>query len=340
MELYISLLNCIACLGVILLHANGIFWSHPTGLLWTSSNFIETFFCWPVPIFFMISGATLMNYRERYSTIVFLKKRIKKTVVPFLFWSVVAGIFMAYVTETPMDLNFLHIVDNTFNTRYFSIYWFFIPLFSIYLSLPLISRMAEYPALFSYTIALGIIFVFTMPFICSLLHINMNAALIPPVASGYIVYVMLGYVLNRTDVSKTTRSIIYLMGFIGWFMHFVGTTVLSEGLQEINGTFKGYTNLPCLLHSMAVFVFFKYLDLKKILGPFYSGFKKIIFKCASCTFGIYLLHFFFIVWMPYKYQVDCRRLLWRIGGANLIFICCLIITYFAKKIPIIKRLLP
>lgn len=255
MELYISLLNCIACLGVILLHANGIFWSHPTGLLWTSSNFIETFFYWPVPIFFMISGATLMNYRERYSTIVFLKKRIKKTVVPFLFWSVVAGIFMAYVTETPMDLNFLHIVDNTFNTRYFSIYWFFIPLFSIYLSLPLISRMAEYPALFSYTIALGIIFVFTMPFICSLLHINMNAALIPPVASGYIVYVMLGYVLNRTDVSKTTRSIIYLMGFIGWFMHFVGTTVLSEGLQEINGTFKGYTNLPCLLHSMAVFVF-------------------------------------------------------------------------------------
>ena len=56
--------------------------------------------------------------------------------------------------------------------------------------------MAEYPALFSYTIALGIIFVFTMPFICSLLHINMNAALIPPVASGYIVYVMLGYVLT------------------------------------------------------------------------------------------------------------------------------------------------
>ena len=117
MELYISLLNCIACLGVILLHANGIFWSHPTGLLWTSSNFIETFFYWPVPIFFMISGATLMNYRESYYTILFLKNRIKKTVVPCLFWSVVAGIFIAYVTETPLDLNFIHIVDNNFNTR-------------------------------------------------------------------------------------------------------------------------------------------------------------------------------------------------------------------------------
>ena len=103
MKLYISVLNCIACLGVIFLHANIIFWGHPTGFLWTSANFIETFFYWPVPVFFMISGATLMNYRKRYSTIEFLKKRISKTVVPFLFWSIVAGLFMAKITKTPID---------------------------------------------------------------------------------------------------------------------------------------------------------------------------------------------------------------------------------------------
>ena len=51
MKLYISVLNCIACLGVIFLHANSIFWGHPTGFLWTSANFIETFFYWPVPVF-------------------------------------------------------------------------------------------------------------------------------------------------------------------------------------------------------------------------------------------------------------------------------------------------
>lgn len=340
MELYISFLNCIACIGVVFLHANSIFWSHPTGFLWTSANFIETFFYWPVPIFFMISGATLMNYRERYSTISFLKRRISKTVIPFMFWSMVAGIFMAYTSKTPMDWNILHIIDNIFNTRYFSIYWFFIPLFSIYLSLPLISRIAEYPALFSYSIVLGIIFVFTIPLICNLLHINMNYGLIPPVINGYIVYVMLGYILNKTKLSKKIRIAIYLAGFVGWFIHFTGTTLLSAGVQEINGTFKGYTNLPCFLHSAAVFVFFKYMDYEKVLGSFYNIFKKIIFKCASCTFGVYLLHFFFIVWIPYKYQIDCRRISWRIGGAILIFISCLIITRFAKNIPIIKHLLP
>lgn len=288
----------------------------------------------------MISGATLMNYRERYSTFVFLKKRISKTAIPFLFWSIVAGLFMAHITKTPMDWNILHIVDNIFNTRYFSIYWFFIPLFAIYLSLPLISKIKEYQVLFSYAIVVGIIFVFTLPLICSLLHITMNSALIPPVISGYIVYVILGYMLNKNDLSKKARNIIYIMGILGWLMHFIGTTVLSEGLEEINGTFKGYTNLPCLMHATAVFVFFEYLDFKKIFGPLYDRFEKIIFKCASCTFGIYLLHFFFIIGIPYKYQIDCRKLLWRIGGAILIFISCLFITYFAKKIPVIKKLLP
>lgn len=340
MKLYISVLNCIACLGVIFLHANSIFWGHPTGFLWTSANFIETFFYWPVPVFFMISGATLMNYRKRYSTIEFLKKRISKTVVPFLFWSIVAGLFMAKITKTPMDRDIIHIIDNIFNTRYFSIYWFFIPLFAIYLSLPLISRMAEYHTLLFYAIAVGSIFVFTIPLVCSLLHINMNSALIPPVVSGYIVYVLLGYMLNQVDLSKKARVIIYLIGVVGWFTHFMGATILSEGVQEINSTFKGYTNLPCLLHSTAVFVFFKYMDYKKILGSFYDGFKTVIFKCASCTFGIYLLHFFFILWIPYKYQIDCRKISWRIGGALVIFTSCLFFTYICKKIPIIKYLVP
>ena len=93
MKLYISVLNCVSCVAVVLLHTNGIFWSHPSGELWISANFIETYFYWAVPIFFMISGATLMDYRERYTTAEFYKNRIKKTVVPFVFWSLISGMF-------------------------------------------------------------------------------------------------------------------------------------------------------------------------------------------------------------------------------------------------------
>jgi surface polysaccharide O-acyltransferase-like enzyme len=59
---YIAALNVLGALGVVLLHANNVFWSRPKGTLWLSANLIETFFYWPVPIFFMITGATLIDY--------------------------------------------------------------------------------------------------------------------------------------------------------------------------------------------------------------------------------------------------------------------------------------
>ena len=37
----------------------------------------------------MITGTTLMQYRERYDTKTFFKKRFSKVLVPFLFWAIV-----------------------------------------------------------------------------------------------------------------------------------------------------------------------------------------------------------------------------------------------------------
>ena len=47
---------------------------------------IESVFYSAVPVFFMITGATLMDCRKRYSTAVFLKKRFTRTVIPYLGW--------------------------------------------------------------------------------------------------------------------------------------------------------------------------------------------------------------------------------------------------------------
>ena len=74
-EYYIDTLTILSCIAVVYLHANGIFWTHPSGRLWLTSNVIESFFYFAVPVFFMISGATLLEYRQRYSTLTFIKKR-------------------------------------------------------------------------------------------------------------------------------------------------------------------------------------------------------------------------------------------------------------------------
>jgi len=83
---WIAAANVCACLGVIILHTNRIFWSFPSGHLWYTANFLETFFYWPVPVFFMISGASLIDYRERYSTKIFFEKRLQRTLIPCLYY--------------------------------------------------------------------------------------------------------------------------------------------------------------------------------------------------------------------------------------------------------------
>ena len=56
---YISVLNCLACFLVVLLHVNGDFWNYSKNMRWILSNLVECIGYCAVPIFFMISGVNL-----------------------------------------------------------------------------------------------------------------------------------------------------------------------------------------------------------------------------------------------------------------------------------------
>lgn len=74
--LYYDLLNISACISVIILHHNGLAHVFTGDIIWKECLVAEVAFYWAVPIFLMLSGATLLNYREKYSTKIFFRKRI------------------------------------------------------------------------------------------------------------------------------------------------------------------------------------------------------------------------------------------------------------------------
>lgn len=98
-KIYIQILGVIACLAVVAMHVNGCFWQFSYDRYWITANIIECICYFAVPIFFMISGATLLNYRKRYTTAVFFKKRFGKTLVPFLIWSVISAIVLYRISR-------------------------------------------------------------------------------------------------------------------------------------------------------------------------------------------------------------------------------------------------
>lgn len=74
---YLDILNIVATFAVVCLHTSDyVFQFSPNEPNWYLSLLIQILFIWAVPIFFMISGANLLNYRERYDTKVFFKKKM------------------------------------------------------------------------------------------------------------------------------------------------------------------------------------------------------------------------------------------------------------------------
>ena len=127
--LYFDILNICATLGVVFLHTNGIAHTYSNTADWFQALAIEVLFYWPVPIFFMLSGATLMNYRSRYTTAEFFKKRFMRTVIPFVVWTLLTA---AVKRINPLVIGEKDFINRCFNTSIENVYWFFIPLFAIY----------------------------------------------------------------------------------------------------------------------------------------------------------------------------------------------------------------
>lgn len=334
---YIGIMNVAACFCVIMLHTNGVYWTHPNGKLWYTSSLIECVCYWAVPIFFMITGATLFDYRERYSTRIFFIRRIQRTLVPFLFWSAVAGVVSFFEYRKEIDLNPLHFLDNAFNIRYEPIYWFFIPLFATYLCLPILSEIENKIKVCSYASVVGTLFLGLLPLVCSLLHLTYPDSLTPPVISGYVVFIFIGYYLSHGEILPGMRKLIYFLGAAGLALHYFGTIFTTAPDGAISMTFKGYYNLPSILYSVAVFTFFRYH------GNFLNNKRRgleLIRHLSKLSFGIYLIHNYFVKYLPVYLPIDTSSIVWRTVGAGGIYVICALIVTVMRKIPVLRVFIP
>ena len=121
---YISLASVVSALAVVFLHANACFWHFGTSRYWFSANIIESVFYFAVPIFFMISGAMLIGFTDRYDLKTYFSKRINKTVIPFIVWSFIGLAFqIVYLNKIKMgDVNLTYIINGLINGNLTNIY--------------------------------------------------------------------------------------------------------------------------------------------------------------------------------------------------------------------------
>lgn len=303
---YITLLSVISAIAVVCLHTNGCFWSFSKERYWFTANIIECVFFFAVPIFFMITGVTLIDYQEKYSTKEYFKKRINKTFIPFIIWSLFGLLFGIFAEKSISinDIDIKYIFNGIFSTSFTVIYWFFTSLFIIYLCIPLFSSVekAKKKSTFLYLVIVGIIFNSLLPFINNVFNLGLYLPITVLVASGYLIYPLLGYLLDRIELTKKQKIIIYIVGIIGLLMHIIGTYKLSMDAGKIIDTYKGYTNIPCIMYSVAIFV------LLKDIGNRITNYK-IINVIGKYTFPIYLMHWYVLRIFVKLFSINTQNIL-------------------------------
>ena len=344
--LYFDLLNIFACFAVVALHVNGAVHTFAKTRNWVSCMFIEALFYFAVPVFFMLTGATLMNYRKRYDTGAFFKKRIFKTFVPFIIWSIIGICWSIFYTKGMKisDINTpAKFISAVINCKGMGIYWFFPALFSVYLTIPLFSLVDEdkrigKKGIFTYLILVYIVLNVLLPFVCRLTGIQWNSALNAVSCGGYVVWFLIGYLLANTDINKKFRILIYILGLIGFFMYFYLTVHNSFKTGRFDKTYAGYMNIPAMLMGTAVFVFFKYGKWNFI--DKHEKAVRFVRNLSSASFGVYLIHYYLKDFSIRHFGIDPRSTLYRIVGTFIIYGLSVIIVRVIQKIPVIRKMVP
>lgn len=336
---YITLLNVMACFAVVLLHTNGCFWNFSaTQMYWKTANIIESVFYFAVPVFFMVSGATLIDYSDRYSTKVFFRKRIQKVVIPFVVWSLIGILFSCYVINTidPSFIGMKYIVNSVLNASVVTTYWFFPPLINGYLCMPLFTvvEKSKRQIIFSYLVIFGYLINFLIPLLKSLLSIDVSFPFSISVASNPLIFMLAGYLISHYDFSKKQRVSIYILSATALMVHLVGTYIVSMDAGTSMKTFKNLTiSIP---YAAGIFLFSKTYGNKLMdgmVGKFINFVKKY-------TFSIYLLHRFVQSFLNYVYPFNTKSMVYRLGMPLVIIPICIILTMLLRKLPIIKHFVP
>lgn len=342
--LYFDLLNIAACLAVISLHHNGIVHSYSDSIAWKTALIAEVVFYWAVPIFLMLSGATLMNYRQKYDTPTFFRKRLARAVIPFLGWSAIVLVWKLATGQLTFETGSVtEVINAMLNYKMENIYWYFPFLFSVYLTMPLLSWLTEpkhRPTLWYAVLAMFVLQSTVVP-LTELVGISWNGNYAISLNS-YFIFVFLGYLLSTTNFSPSIRHKIYIAGVAGALFRYGAVYLLSTADGAKNPLFFNYGYFPSVLLACAVFVWAKSVHWEKILDRLHLRPEQIA-HISSYSLGIYLTHrivMYYELQLLEPFGITNVRVIWRTVFIPVTYLIALLLVALLKKIPVLRRLVP
>ena len=331
---YFDILNILACISVVFLHMNGIVHAYNDSRAWKTALIFEVVCYWAVPVFIMLSGATLLKYRERYNTKTFFKKRFIKILIPWITWSIVT-----YICNNK-NINIIQFLKDFCYCKIESIYWFFPLILYLYCLIPILSLLTKERKLLWGIVMFLFTFAGIINPVCRIMNISF-----PTIFSycletnAYIMFLILGYLLSTAELSKKQRIIIYVLGIMSIIIRYGYTYYFSISRGMLNRNLFDYCSFVSVFLAIAIFIFIKNINWDNFLNKFHIN-PSVLAQISGCSFGVYLIHMIIKNNITKLFNLNIYSIWYRTLGAVGLYVICVLVTYIIKKIPVLKKTMP
>ena len=339
-----DVLTILACLMVVFFHTNGNLYTYSNTLSWKISVVERSIVYSAIPIFFMLTGAKLMDYRNRYSTKEYIQKRLQRIGIPFIFWNVFYIIFQRVYSPDASFHSVKEFISMFLNSEFQNRYWFFFPLFAIYAAIPVISLVLQaenHRKYLWYAVYVTFALNWVLRPICSINGIAYNGYLTMPISGGYMMYVLFGYLVSTEQWSRRKRVILYLSSLASG-VFFIGFTIYYSAITGTHELYMAdYQFFPSALTGAAIFVFIKHLfDKPTVVEAFHQRKKltNLIRTVSGCCMGVWLSHSFAILVGIKLLGLSQSDYVYRFLLPLLVFVACVFGVWIVRKIPVLKHI--
>ena len=294
----------------------------------------------------MMSGALFIPREIPTKTL--YKKYISRMAIAYVVWSafyaIVDPIGIPIFTEG-YKISITEIMGNFISGAVHL--WFLPMIIGLYMCIPLIKQLTKNDSLIKYFLLLSFVFCFiktqTELVVTNLLsgsvqtifenvntlfkNFNINLVL------GFTSYFILGFYLNKTEINKKKRILIYILGVIGLVSTILLNLAASKNAGKSLETFYSAYSINVILMAIAVFVWFKY----NAKGN--DKLNKIIVKLSKYSFGAFLVHIFILkVLHTFGIQSTNFHPVLSVPSITIFTaIASYLISLVLNKIPVIKK---
>lgn len=289
---WINNLRIIALFAVIILHASspllGGYGKVPKQQ-WLIADFYNALTRFAVPVFVMITGALLLGRDE--DVITFLKKRLSRVVVPFLFWSLVYVAYAYYNEDILYTGNSWITVKQILHQLKFGAsyhLWYVYMLIGMYLIIPILSkfmRNATERDMIYFLVIWLMVMLLTQPYM-----MRYNPQIDTRYFGGYIGYLVLGYYLANKSFTMPKIALWMAVLFI------VSVAVITFGTAGLFHHYNGISTLmyeplswPVVVLSSGMFLWVRFA---KVTVPGWLITTRDFI--GKYNYGIYLAHALFL----------------------------------------------